>query len=388
MQRLFRPLLLLLPLAFAPSLAWAQDDEELGDEDLLEESEEDKKAREEAEKKRMDEGDDLDLLDDEEELDQLDDLDMDEEEEGDDLLGLEEEIGRDSIGGEGEDNAGIYRDYAEEVSRYIPDEEMLAWERYLDKYPNTLFLDRIEKRLEALEEMLYQQRIETDEPVRLDADKRELRFAQGLLMENLNPRTRLQAGFEWGLPNYMNLLVDYEYQVRRNLSFHGGARRRYTGWSLETGTRWAFVKSSRTRTIVALIGDLHLNADPAFLGLRPQLGVGKRFGNFDAQAQAGVELENRSDAGLRVIGGANVTYAASDRVSVFTETNLHMKNVAWADGGSFRFNILSFGMKFYPSVGNLEDGQIEINLGASAPYTSNYWMFHFGSIMGQLNYYM
>ena len=44
------------------------------------------------------------------------------------------------------------------------------------------------------------------------------------------------------------------------------------------------------------IGDIHINADPNFVGFRPQIAAGKRFdlpGGYyiDAQAQVGTDLE-------------------------------------------------------------------------------------------------
>lgn len=358
----------------------ADDDEDNVD---LNETEEQRKAREAAEAaRRLQEADDVGAED--EGIENLDDATI--EDDGTDLLG--ETIDKDQIGGEGQDNAKIYRRFQEKVEDYVIDEELVAWEGYLEDYPNTLFRDRIEKRMDELEARMYEERLDLDGPDRVDADKRDFAFSQALLLSSLNPRTRLQAGFEWGLPNYMNLFVDYEHQLQNDLAFHVGAGRRFTGWSLEGGVHWAFIKSARTKTIVALLGDVRLNTNPAFLGLRPQLAIGKKFGNLDLQAQGGVEIDSRGNAPMKGIGGANLSYRANDNISAFLETSLYMKSVNWQDGGSFRFNLATFGLKFYPLVGDLDLGQVEVNVGASVPYTANYWMYHYGSIMAQVNYYM
>ena len=71
-----------------------------------------------------------------------------------------------------------------------------------------------------------------------------------------------------GLPNYINLLVDYEYPLRRELSVHGGLRKRYAGWSMEGGAKYSLVKSVRTKSLVTVLGDIRINTIPFFVGLR------------------------------------------------------------------------------------------------------------------------
>jgi len=200
----FRILSLFFLFSFTPQVSFADDESD--DLELESETAEEKKAREEADKSRLDSDDSLDLLDDEGALDLLDDVTPTEETTKDLLQG---EIGQDVIGGVGEDNATIYRAAQVKFGRMIADEEMIAWESYLETYTSSLYLSRIEKRMDDLEKVLYDQLIETDEPDRLDADKREILFAQGVNLETINPRTRAQFAFEWGLPNYMNLVGDY-----------------------------------------------------------------------------------------------------------------------------------------------------------------------------------
>lgn len=369
----------------APVVAHAQDSDssDAGDDLDEDETEEERKAREEAEKNRLDDADDLDLLDDE---DALDSIESTGEETGDDLLG--NTVEQDTIDAEGQDNSQIYRDAQMEYEEFAPDEEMLAWERYLQKYPNSLYKTRIERRIDDLEEILYLDRKTNPDEERLDADQRDVPISQGLLLQNINPTTRLLTGFEWGLPDYINLMADYEHGLRRDLSIHVGLRNRFQTWGLEFGGRYALVKSSRTQTLLTGIVDVRAAMNPAYIAVRPQVAFGKMVGIVDFQVQAGVDYELRKDSALRVIGGGNVTVRADENVAVFVETNVNAKNLTWDEGGSFRFPVGSFGVKFYPSIEGQPKGFMEINVGASVPYATNYYRWHDGSIMGQLNVYL
>jgi hypothetical protein len=304
----------------------------------------------------------------------------------------------------GADTEAVYRATAERLAKLGNDEELAGWEEYLATYPNTVFRKRIETRMEELMDELYAEGVRRPGDGGVDAMKQEIGFAQAMQLENIDPRRRIQVGFEWGLPDYMNLMADYEHQIVRTLSVHGGVRRRYQGWSVEVGPRWALVKSTRTNTLVTLIGDFHFYGNPFFPAFRPQLAAGKRLGKVDIQAQGGVDLEMRIDAtnpdsGLReaslqsrILGGANVFFAASDRVGLFAETYLFMKPQpadGAFDGGLFAFNVVTFGMKFFPSPkSNPDSRDMEVNLGATVPYMQEWWRFHYGSIMGQMNYYL
>jgi hypothetical protein len=315
--------------------------------------------------------------------DTLDDS-KDEGKSTEDLLG--EEVAPDKIGGPGQDNSEIYRKFSESARRETPDEEMLLWDKYLEKYPNSLFKERIDKRVDELAELYGKN---PTGPGRLDADKSEMDFSQALLLPNINPRTRLQAGFEWGLPNYINLFADYEHQLARTFSFHGGLKHAYPGWRIEGGVRWALLKSARTHTIITVIGDLGVALNPAFPFIRPQLAIGQKIGRLDLQLMGGAEIETRKSAGVKAIGGFNATYTPSDTVGLFVETGVYMQSLNTSLGGQFfRFNNAAFGLKFWPSIGSMKPKQFELNIGASVPYAVNYWQFHYGSIMGQVNYAM
>ena len=406
------PTSLLITLLFAGS-AHAQDAEDFELEDDFDMEVEPEEVDEAEASEDADEPDDLDEQD--EQDDSLEefrdpttepsalDMPMDEDEPPPvDLLADEEEEEEQqlSIGG---DSEKTYRETAKRLGALGGDEELAGWDEYLETYPETVFRKRIETRTDALMTELYSSRINQDGEIVTDrAMSNEIDFSHPMQLENLNPRTRLQVGFEWGLPAYVNLILDYEHALARNFSLHAGIRRRYQGWNLEGGPRWALIKASRTDTIVSLLGDLHFNTNPTYMGFRPQLALGTRVGKFDLQAQGGPDLELRTLRNaatqqgelalqVRVVGGANIYFAASDQVGLFLETYLHMKPQpadGAFDGGLFAFNVATFGMKFYPTSKKNSTRDKEVNLGGTVPYQQEWWQFHFGSIMGQFNYYL
>lgn len=363
--------LTLLCILVSPLTARAGDDDDLlgGDDD------------EPAPARPTDPDDEIKTEDDEGELDKLDGV----KGEDGDLLEDEEVKGPK---GAGVDTDAIYRAQVAKMAEQEPDEELMQWEAYLVKFPNSLYKDRIQKRMDALEEQLYGT-TKKPEGTETNADEAEVLLSVPLQLDSINPRQKFSAGFEWGLPDYINLAVDYEHPFARNFSIHGGIRHFYTGWRVGAGVKYAIVKSTRTQTLVTALGDIGINTNPAFPVLRPQIAVGHKFGDIvDLQAQGGVEIDTRKLAGVRGIGGVNATFHASDTVAIFLETGLYMQSVKAPQGGlGYRFNTASLGMKFMPALGNNEPGKLEINIGASVPYTSQYWSFHYGSIMGQFNYF-
>ena len=319
------------------------------------------------------------------------------DEPGADLLG-EDPNANLQLGG---DSEAIYRQTNDRLSRLSPDEELLGWDQYLGQYPNTVFRPRIQARMEELEAELYDTRKPRPGEGQVDVLDQQMDFAHAMQLAQLNPRTRIQGGFEWGLPNYINLFADYERAFSQRFSVHGGVRRRYSGFSAEFGPRIALVKSPRTQTIVSVWPDVHFNLNPSFPSFSPGIGAGKRFGKLDAQVQATVDLEIRSELDVaatkttklrsRYAGGASVYYAASETVGFFGEAYLNLRPVqadGAFDGGTFNFHVITFGMKFFPqSKTRPGERPIEINAGATVPVAQNYWQYHYGSIMGQFNYY-
>ncbi len=297
--------------------------------------------------------------------------------------------------GPGEDTARIYRASLEEFSELAPDEEALAWERYLQKYPSSLFRQRIEARMDELNQEMYDTYIE-DSIRTTDAGRSELGFTQPMHLESIDPRSKIRAGFEWGYPDWVNLMADLEYQLKREWSVHGGVRQRYTGYNIELGTKYAFVKSARTGLLVTGIGDFRLNTNPAHPALRPQVGVGKRFrmGDqfLDAMVQAGSDLaimniDGSTGISPRLVGGANLSFAANEEIRIYLETSSYMKDLGHDQIESFRFNQIGFGIRYVKRKSKNKE-KLDVGVGAAAPYTINYWRYHFGEVAADVNYYL
>lgn len=385
----------LVALAVAPS-AFAQsqdDDDDAKDEDEKEDAPKEEDLLDEDDDVFGEEDDDLMIptVDRINEADQLGNLEQKAEDEATEAFRDPEEDAIDLLGeetttvvtGPGADTDLIYRTAASKYATMTPDEEVAAWEAYLARYTNTSFRKRIDDRVSTLMESMYGRSAATVSSI--DQQDAELGFSQALLLENIDPRTRLQAAFEWGIPTYFNLAADYEHALSRRFSLHGGIRRRYAGWSIEPGVHWALIKSTRTDTLVTVIGDLHLNTNPAFLGIRPQLAFGKQVGSFDLQAQAGPDVTvGTPKVGVGVVGGAAVTFLASDTVALFLETGITAKDFAW-EGAAFQFDTATFGMKFFPTAKNRRAD--EINAGATVPYVTRYWQYHYGSLALQYSHY-
>lgn len=309
-----------------------------------------------------------------------------------DTLGFEDpdETGSDLLGEDpaeqvepGSDTAAVYRMTLEKGTKLEPDEELQLWDAYLEKYPNTAFREQITNRMNELESALYTGTVRspTEEP--MGPVDTGFSFTHGVLIENINPRDRALVLVEWGLPSYASLTLDVEKELVDRFSVHAGVRRRFTGFSIEAGARYALVRSPRTNTLVTGMLDVRLNAAPAFPAIRPMIGFGKRFGNLDLQGQFGAELAPRQIFDVRLVGGLSGKYYASDAVGLFAETALYMHTISGAKG-PFRFNQFVFGMSFLPAQQRENPEDIEVTLAATLPYTSAYWQFHYGSVVGQL----
>ena len=302
---------------------------------------------------------------------------------------------------EGEDSASLYQEFERRVKNLEPEEELIEWQKYLNQYPNSAFRKRIEERMDLLQENLFDEDIleSIDQNTAKEDGLDELFFAQPMYLENIDPRTKTRFAFALGLPSYFNLLIDHEHQINRDLSVHGGIRQRYTGWNLELGTKYSFIKSKRTNTLVTGIMDLRFNASPGFPALRPQIGYGRRFdlpNNFhlDAQAQLGSDLVIWNGFDPRLIGGFNVTFVPSPNVRVYFEGSVYMKDFRVKSENAlpidpFAFNTITFGLKFFDRKGKSENDpdNREIGLGTNVPYYYKYYRNHFGAIMGDVQLY-
>ena len=313
----------------------------------------------------------------------------------DDLIDDLEELGEDAVQSEGQDNSQIYRDAVNRALELSPEDELIAWERYLEKYPKSLFRDRIDVRVDELNEEMYSDRINTGNEGYQDAKDRELFFAQPILLENIDPRTRLRVAGELGLPSYPSFIVDFEYALQRNLSVHGGLRTRYTGAGLEAGAKYALVKSSRLNLLVTGLADVHVNLNPTFVGVRPAIGVGKRFElagrALDVQGQVMLDAElGRGVPSVRYGGGLNANYQISEVVAFFGEASFNYKALdlgAAAESlgaGDFAFHVVTFGLRFTPNAAKFA----RVSLNTNLPVSSRYWSYHYGAVQVEGNLYL
>ena len=297
---------------------------------------------------------------------------------------------------DGTDTPEVYRTAEREYRQVDPEEEILLWGEYLEQYPNSSFTKQIESRIQDLESKLYEEVEQEQEQEQENQRTQELDFAQPQLLENIDPRKKLRFAFEMGLPNYINLLVDYEYPLLPKMSVHGGLRKRYTGWSIEGGGKYALVKSIRTKSLVTLLGDIRVNTIPFFVGIRPQISAGKSFAlpnntRLDIMGQLGTEIQAYNGIQGLLIGGAHVSFVASDSVRIYAETHFYMRDLFW-EGSPFSFNTVTFGLKFRKSpekdqYGRPKENKFEGAIGTTLPAQYKYWRYHYGSITGDINIY-
>ena len=364
-----------LPL-LTSTTAWAQDDDWLDGED------------EEETKREEGEADDIEL-----------DEDPDEESidgrvtEPSDGLDLGEEYETQAFRGEGEDDADIYREFKAELERLDPAEEAISWQEYLDKYPKSIFKPAIEQRILDLEAELYDERIEDRYRNEGGDGTAEIKLTQPIFLSNIDPRHKFKAGFELGFPGQFNILLDYEHQLKRELSIHGGISPSVSGNYGQVGVKYAFVKSARlqmlsTANFDLLVGD---GDGGSFMGARPTIGWGKRFTLrndvlLDAMAQVGSEFIVSPKFDPRLQGGFQIAVAPTDTIRFFAESSVYMKDFSWERGDAFAFNTFTFGIKFFDQK-NPRDSKYEVGTAANIPYYYKYWRQHYGSIAGDINWY-
>lgn len=302
--------------------------------------------------------------------------------------------------GPGVDNAEIYRAQEKAVSNLPSDEEVMAWDAYLAKYPESIYRKRIEDRVDALVEEQFRMRIEDPHSGSGDADDEELPFVVPLQLANVNPRTKAQVGLDFGFPTYRALTADFEYAFLRNVSAHAGVNGRYSGWSFDVGARYAFVKSTRLKFIATLIADIGVNfnqrvqtrqegvnADPnrIFFQARPQLAFGKIIGPAQILLTIGGDIGSRPHTQQAIIGGAHVGVRIAPPVGVFVETDFYVRGLG-RETSPFTFDVLSFGFKFYPMV-KRKDDPLEVGMAGHMPYATQYLQPYVGAVQVQGVYY-
>jgi hypothetical protein len=301
---------------------------------------------------------------------------------------------------EGTDNEQIFSAAEDETKGMASDEEVMFWETYLQKYPNSVFRKRIEDRIEKLVDDQFKMRIDSGSSGTKNADDMEMSFVSPMHMTNVNPRTRAYLAFAFGFPTYTELTADFEYAFKRNISAHAGLNGRYTGWSFDAGARWAFVKSTRLQFVATLVADIGLNfnqrvnvrqegvdADPnrIFFQARPQLAFGKIIGPAQVLLTIGGDIGSRANTNPAIIGGAHVGVRIAPPVGLYAETDYYIRNIG-REGGPFHFTVLSFGFKFYPMAKKTDD-PLEIGMAGTLPIAQSYFQPYLGEVQVQGAYY-
>jgi hypothetical protein len=297
----------------------------------------------------------------------------------------------------GVDSLETYRAQEKAVRGMAADEETMAWEAYLQTWPNSVYRTVIEDRIEALLTQSFQMRIDGGDDGSLDADQQELLFVQPLGMTNVNPRTAVQLGLDFGFPTYIGLNADFEYAFKRNISAHVGLAGRYAGWGLDIGSRWAFVKSTKLQFVGTLVADISFSQrvsqsldgggdqNTAYFLARPQLAFGKIIGPVQLLLTAGAEIGSRKNQGVAILGGLHVGARVAEPVGVFVETDVYVRNLG-REEGVFNFSVLTFGLKFYP-MAKKKGNPMEIGMGGHLPVATQYLQYYLGAVGAQGTYY-
>lgn len=401
----FSLLLLGLGAATVPSAAWAKDQDEKEDEEDEDDGvapgeptpdaddfKEEDEGTPEAPPARLESGDTEDEKD-------PDGLDFSEDDSADPGIDFKDETEQETVQARapGEDTAQLYRDMQKKVSGMNPDEEQIAWETYLNKYPKSLFRDRIELRMEELSNLMFGERVEGSDRGSggvKDAAKRELNFATPMSQVSVDTRTKFTAGIELGLPNWFGGHLDAEYAILRNLSVHGGLGRGFAGGEIKIGGKYDLIKSTRTGTILVGGLDLGVNMSPSFVGVTPMVGFGQRIkvlDGLDLQLVAAAPIELRQPIQPRVFGGFHAELHANETVSVFLGANTDWKYFGGDDGiNTFTFLTGQLGLKFTAMKGKGVDGKnrMLVDVGANAPFAHSYWGFYRGAIDIGGEYYL
>lgn len=328
-----------------------------------------------------------------------DEDDFEEDEDGDEIKFEDEEEGQETVKDRqpGEDTAQLYREQQKKCADMTPDEEQLAWEKYLQKYPKTLFRERIDTRMEELSAAMFDERVPGSDrgPKDLDAAKREINFATPVKFRSVDPRTHASLGIELGFPSWFAFRADFEYAILRQLSAHVGIDGKVSNPQIHLGGKYAVIKSSRTGSILTPMLDLDIltSTNGVPLLLHPSVAFGQRINvleGLDLQAQVGSQIDFSEGSGPIWTGGFNVELRPTEIVSAFVETDLRMKYIGVDDvPDSFLTYTATFGIRFRavkPS-NNQGDGRLMAGLAATAPYAYRFWGDYRGAADIVADYY-
>lgn len=298
----------------------------------------------------------------------------------DDLFEDDEELGGEEILPPGTDTEPIYRAQVAQMEGLAADEEVLAWELYLEEYPNSVFRDLIQQRVDALMKEQFSRRIRRDDPSGKAPRDAEILMVTPSRMVPLNPRTqaRVHLQFGFGVGTFVGGVLDFEYALLRNVSVHGGFTGRLDGWGLEFGSRYAFVKSTKDQLVASLIGDFRVNFQRLGFQARPQIGFGKIVGPAQILATVGAQFGSRAYEPVQVIGGVHVGVRVAKPVGIFVESEFAVSNLTRPQG-VFAFATVALGLKFYPPIKNQPMDVLELGANGRMPVATKYVQPYLGA---------
>lgn len=394
---------MLSTLAVVPS-ALAQDDPFADDDDFvfddLSDGEEEPAPEEDPEDEAsQDEGAEPapaeESLSDDEEVFEFEDEVSEEGERVEEDLFTEEGAGTDAVQQEGQDNVEAYRAQQRELRGAAADEEIMAWEAYLERYPNALYKERIQARIQELLDEQYRRAqlggsLDPDDPTAsaVDLKDQQVPLVSPLRLPNLNPRSRVLAGGMFGYPLHLEAWADFEYAFKRQVSIHAGLWGRYTGWGIEVGVRGSPVKSAKDKVVLTPALDLRLNFGPLLFSVRPQLGVGAILADrVDLLANFGAEINAQRNASVGLFGGLHLSVRVAPPVAVFLESEVYARRITRAEG-AFVFGNVGLGLRFYPKLKKRDDDPLEVLAAGFARSTSRYLEPFQGAAAVQVAYYL
>jgi hypothetical protein len=294
----------------------------------------------------------------------------------------------------GIDDEQTYKTYKADLRGESPAEEIDAWYRYLDAYPNSLYRLEIERRMEALEEAafeeLLQERAETDDDARVDARRQEMAVAEPAMI-GMNPNTRRRFEFNllWGYNDYINYELGLEWALARKFSVFGGITHQGRGFggALQVGAKYALVKDVRTG--IVLSGAFSIRAGYSALDrlsfiLEPYIGFAW-LASDKFQLQTSLAFDIRVDrintwllwdimAVINPTDAFGIYIESKQKHSLYFPEDLGTQYLAFFQAG--------IGAKIRPTP------LIEITIGANVPYFYRMWKdYEYFGIHADMTFY-
>ncbi len=314
---------------------------------------------------------------------------QDGDDEFDDLEEEEDEVE------EGVDDRATYEGYKKDLTGESPSEEIDAWYRYLEAYPQSMFRLEIERRIEALEEAAFEELMKEradedsgDGPV--DAKRQEMEVAEPAFVGiGANPRRRFEFGVLWGFPDYINYELTFEWAFMRKFSLYGGVHHqgRSFGGTLHAGAKYALVKDVRTGVVLTGAFGLKLgysSLDRLHFIIEPQV-VFAWLPSDLFQLQTSLAFDLRLDRlNHWVYWDAMVVITPTDKFGIYIESRQkhQIKPVEGVGTQYLAFFQAGAGVKVRPTP------LIELTVGANVPYFWRLWKdYRYVGVHGDVVFY-